>query len=135
MVATSNYAKHGNDPNALSISLWVPHFYKGREYHPLAPTEEILYKWRRAIATGNATSIKNAKEVYKQEYIKDILGKLDPETVLKDIGSNAILLCYESGTDFCHRHIVANWLTTHLGIEVLELPTKTSTRKKKGLLS
>ena len=29
---------------------------------------------------------------------------------LSNNAENIILLCYEKSTDFCHRHLVANWI-------------------------
>ena len=52
------------------------------------------------------------------------LGVLDKESVLKNLEKLAggreeiALVCYEKPGDFCHRHIVADWLDQ--GIE--ELP-------------
>jgi len=44
------------------------------------------------------------------------LSLLDPQQVVDELkalaGSEDIaLVCYERPSDFCHRHLVANWLT------------------------
>lgn len=49
------------------------------------------------------------------EAIKEILTGADK--LEKDV----VLLCYESAGDFCHRHILADWITENLGIQVKEL--------------
>lgn len=35
-------------------------------------------------------------------------------------GKDIALICYEKPTDFCHRHLVAEWLTTN-GIKCDEI--------------
>lgn len=125
MIYTSNYAKHGNHPDAVSISRYVPHFFSGRcAYSALAPSESILAQWRDAIASNNAARIKNGKDIFRKRYREEILDKLDPQKVWKDIGIKAILVCYESGNDFCHRHIAADWLMEKLEITITELPAR-----------
>jgi hypothetical protein len=34
--------------------------------------------------------------------------------VLRDLGDDAVLLCYEKPGQFCHRHLVAQWLKVDL---------------------
>ena len=45
---------------------------------------------------------------------------MDPKEVYNNL-NNCILLCYEEGTNFCHRYIVAYWLEITLGIKVDEV--------------
>ena len=47
------------------------------------------------------------------------------EEVLKFLDSfetDIILLCYEKSGDFCHRHIVADWIESELKKRVEEYP-------------
>ena len=51
-----------------------------------------------------------------------MLKPLTVESVLADIANlsggeldKVILLCYEKPTDFCHRHLVADWINKHKG--------------------
>lgn len=51
-----------------------------------------------------------------------MLKLLTIENVLEDLANLAggdldkvILLCYEKPTDFCHRHLVADWINKHKG--------------------
>lgn len=44
---------------------------------------------------------------------------MDPQQVYDEL-DYSILLCYESNTEFCHRHIVAAWFEILLGINVFE---------------
>jgi hypothetical protein len=56
---------------------------------------------------------------------KSILGRLDPDKILKQInllanGRDCALLCYERPDEFCHRHLVAEWLNSNTGTEIKE---------------
>jgi hypothetical protein len=68
-------------------------------------------------------------ETYLRRY-GQILAHLDPTTIhdrLLALGGTPVMLCFESagdiqsGTRFCHRHLVAQWLEDRLGIEVPEV--------------
>ena len=55
---------------------------------------------------------------YVELYNKEVLSKLDAIDVCIDLynisnGNAVVLLCYEKPGDFCHRHIVADWLEKH----------------------
>lgn len=112
---TSYYAKHGTNRNAVAISVKPPDWYTGVTYPILAPSWELV----RGIKGGRIT-----EEEYAVEYLKLIKKRgASPYRTLSDLGENAILLCYEKPSDFCHRHIVAWWMEQELGTPVLELST------------
>ena len=64
----------------------------------------------------------------RDEYLRlynQILSKQDASQVVKQIemlsgGSDVALCCYEKPGDFCHRHILAKWITDNTGVEVKE---------------
>ena len=64
----------------------------------------------------------------KEEYLRlydQILAKQDAHQVVNQIemlseGQDVALCCYEKPGDFCHRHILAKWITDNTGIEVNE---------------
>jgi len=58
---------------------------------------------------------------YTEKYQTEILDKLDPAQVYKELGENAILLCWEGPKKFCHRQLIAKWFKEKLGIEVTEI--------------
>ena len=69
---------------------------------------------------------------YRRRYFKQ-LAALDAQRVVDDLhqltdGVEVVLLCWENpreieaGLTFCHRHMVAQWLQSELGIVVAELP-------------
>lgn len=108
---TSSFRKYANSENAVSIALYEPTWYMGRQYKKLAPTKEILSK--------HLASRNNSR--YTKMYYNDILLKLNPLEVYNELGEGSILLCYERSGVFCHRHIVAKWLMDNLDIEVNEI--------------
>ena len=118
MIYTGNFAKMkfiekvGLTP--VSIARQPPLWYKGLEYKALAPRAELLQAYR---FIGD-----------KQFYIKQfnqMLDQLNPRLVYQDLlsmvdGIDVVLLCYEKPTDFCHRHLVADWFNAN-GIPCQEI--------------
>lgn len=99
--------------NLISIAYLTPKI-NGlliKQYTPLFPNKE----WVRDYKSNKITIFQ-----YTVKYM-DLLFKLDPKKVVKDLGDDAILLCYEKPKKFCHRKLVAMWLESNLGIEVKEL--------------
>lgn len=118
-IYTSYFAKLNKIPSnivPIAICGWPPKWYNGIVEKSVAPSWDILSEYK-----------KNHDEViYTRRYKDEILSKLSP----KDFGNKLYLLanrhdvamiCFEKPTDFCHRFIVAEWLSTNLGIEVKEL--------------
>lgn len=98
----------------ISICLSPPRGYYGLEYRRLAPTFKILQEWKRCPIEEN----------YIQDYYNLVLNKLDRDTVCHQLesmseGADVVLLCYERPEDFCHRHLVAEWLNAK-GYDVKE---------------
>ena len=60
------------------------------------------------------------EDFYTARYQEEVLSFLDPKKVVKDLGPESILLCWERPDRFCHRHIVAEWLRK-AGYDVWEL--------------
>lgn len=101
--------------NLVCVAGYAPHFYfemGGRFYPDLAPRKTWWREWHDK-GLGN--------DWYEQKYYETVLSKLNPEEVVHDLGDNAVMLCYEKSGDFCHRHIIANWINSTLGIEVEEV--------------
>ena len=51
------------------------------------------------------------------------MNKLNPREVYNELGEDAVILCWEAPDKFCHRHIVAEWLSYSLGIDIEEYRT------------
>jgi len=91
--------------------------YYGECYPKLAPKLSFWKVWHDNI--GKISEEENNR-YYVSEYYKQVLSKLDPEEVYREL-DNSILLCYEPITKFCHRHIVAAWFELFLDVDVPEV--------------
>jgi len=109
---TSYFAKNCKNENAVSIALFPPKWYHGKEYKKLAPTKNLLFDYKCG---------KIDDEMYTKIYCEEVLSQLNPQLVFEELGNDAILLCWEKSGEFCHRNIVAKWLMENLKIEVKEL--------------
>lgn len=91
--------------NPISICALPPKWADCPNFKLLSPSKDILY------------GIKNVK-ITQDQYTKKFnayLGTLDQMEVLQHLkeiaGSKTItLVCFEKPNDFCHRHLVADWL-------------------------
>lgn len=108
---TSYFAKHGGHPKAVSICLWAPQFYKGRQYTKVAPSLELLVEFKQ----------NHNKEHFTKRFMEEVLDPLDPEEIFYEIGKDSVMLCYEKTGSFCHRNIVAKWMSDALGVPIREL--------------
>ena len=89
----------------VSIALYPPNWFRGARYRKLAPTADILREWKE----------KHDVERYTKRFCDEVTSHLNRDEVIKDLmklsnGHDAALLCYERPGEFCHRHIVAQWL-------------------------
>lgn len=110
MIYTSYFAKLKQIRAAgivpVSIARYTPRWAGQIKRMPeLAPSENILTEYKQ---TGDA-------ERYTARYKAEILGNQNPVVVgliLQAIsdGKDVALLCYEKSGDFCHRHLMAEWL-------------------------
>ncbi len=90
----------------ISITRYPPKGWKGLEYKTLAPPWSLV----KAIKETGDT------EKYVKDYLTYVIGPLDRAKVLSELETlvgrapEIVLVCYEKPSDFCHRHIVAEWL-------------------------
>ena len=117
-IYTSYYAKCRKIPHTItriSIAGKAPTGYRGIEYKVLAPKKDFFMKWKD----------NHDNDYYIECFNKQVLSVLNPADVYNRLeelsgGQDIVLLCYEKSGDFCHRHLVADWLSKNLGIEVKE---------------
>jgi len=110
-IYTSYYAKLRKLPEniiPISIALYTPKFYKGLVYKKLSPTANILSLYK---TNGN-------KNMFEESFQKQVLSNLKYGDVINDLkllsnDNDIALVCYEKSDDFCHRHIVAKWLSSN----------------------
>ena len=97
----ANLKRIPKDIIPVSIARKTPLWFTGRTYKKLAPPYELLQQYKE----------NNNSEFYIQYYKKNVLQRLNPSQVVDELTSNGpvVLLCYEKD-DFCHRHLVADWL-------------------------
>lgn len=101
----------------ISIARWQPRWLSNTlVVYALAPSVDLLKRTK----AGQVTNEQYATEFSKQ------LSTLQPHAIyklLEDIadGKDIVMLCYERPTEFCHRHIVAKWLSDNLHINISEL--------------
>ena len=120
MIFTGYYAKLNQYKNLglepIAISGKRPNFYEGLYYPDFAPRYWMYQRWKDKDITN---------EGYTEEY-KKYLDTLDKEEIRKDFkeytveGNDIVLLCYEKSAEFCHRHVLAEWLKEEFGWEVCE---------------
>lgn len=108
---TSYFAKYKGE-NGVSIAGKCPTWFKGKECKKLAPK----YWFFKDYKDGKITA-----QEYTKFYYAEVLDKLDAQQVYKELGTNAVLLCWEKTGEFCHRRIVAEWLEKSLGVIVKEV--------------
>lgn len=97
----------------IGISLYPPRWFNGISLKQVAPTKSILF------ANGQT------QEEYTRRYRSEVLSQQDMQQFLKTVeqasgGQDVALCCYEKPEDFCHRHILADWIKERLGIEISE---------------
>lgn len=122
MISTSshkNWQLSNYNTYAISGNRGKDANYNGKSYPKLAPKLQFWKVWHSNI--GIVSDEENNK-FYIQEYYAQVLSKLDPEEVYREL-DNSVLLCYEDNTEFCHRHIVAAWFEILLGVTVPEEKT------------
>lgn len=118
---TSNYAripqftKEFPNSQIIATSCWVARWHKGKineQRLDIAPTWEMV----EAIKNGEIS-----EDEYALQY-RRILANLNVNQLVESIPNEAFLLCFEKPTDFCHRHILAEWINdrTDDNVNVIE---------------
>ena len=110
MIYTSYFAKLKSLPkNIIPISICgkAPGWYQGLQYKKLAPKYDFFMKWKE----------NHDNEYYIKCFNEQVLSKLEPHLVVSELykminnfGKSICLICYEKPDDFCHRHLVSDWL-------------------------
>ena len=132
MIYTSYFAKLKQLPKnitPISICGKAPDWYKGLQYKILAPKYDFFMEWKK----------NHDNDYYIKCFNEQVLNKLNAEQVVKELDNLLLnetlafdyngdlkevpriaLICYEKPSDFCHRHLVADWLNKN-GVECKEL--------------
>lgn len=97
----------------VSICLYPPRWFNGIRIKSVAPTSSILF-------AKNQTT-----ERYVERFKDEVISRVDPRQFFENLksicgGKDVALCCFEKPDEFCHRHIVADWLNNSLGLSVCE---------------
>ena len=89
----------------------------GKAMLDLAPYRDFFHVWKSNI--GKIPEEVNTR-YYIEQYYRRVLSKVDIMGLLKN-EKDPILLCYEESSQFCHRHVLAEFINIKYGIEVPEI--------------
>ena len=97
----------------IGIALYPPRWFYGISLKQVSPTKSILFEKGQT------------QEEYIRRYKAEVLAPQDMGQFLKAVeaasgGQDVALCCYEKPGDFCHRHIVADWIKEKTGVEIKE---------------
>ena len=118
MIYTTYFAKLKSLPeNVIPISICgkAPSWYDGLQYKKLAPKYGFFMKWKET----------HDNDYYIKHFNEEVLNCLDVEKIVNELyymsgyDKDIALVCYEKPSDFCHRHLVADWLNKN-GFECKE---------------
>lgn len=110
-IYTSYFAKMRKLPNTIvpiAICGKSPSWYTGLQYKKLAPKYDFFIKWKE----------NHDNDYYIKCFNTEVLNTLNCTNVIEELsklsnGQDIALICYEKPTDFCHRHLVSEWLNHH----------------------
>ena len=131
MIFTSYFAKIKKFPeNVIPIAICakVPDWYTGLRYSKLAPKYDALMKYKDGhneadyIECFNNTTLKCSNPLWVLADLRILLEQDGPDDLIsfwEDPDRHVALICYEKSSDFCHRHLVAEWLRNY-GVECKE---------------
>lgn len=106
------YLQSEPDLIPVAITRFTPPWFKGPTYLPLAPSSDLLLRYKD-------------KRINVDQYVKEYnsyIYTLDPISILCDLSQygnldKIVLCCYEKSGEFCHRHLLARWLSDLIFIE------------------
>ena len=117
MIYTSYFAKmrkmtDEQKARCVSIARFTPKGVNIPQMTFLAPEASTLKNYK---ATGDEDDF-----YFDYHYQLEHLAPDMPMEKLAALLEGKILCCYEKSSDFCHRHLIAEWLRSH-GVECEEL--------------
>jgi len=118
-IYTSYFAKTKKLPKdivPIAICGGIPFYWKGLWYKKVAPKKGFFLEWKKTHDNG----------YYISHFEHEVLNGLNPDEVVSELfelagGAEKIaLICYENPDEFCHRHLVADWLNATGRYNVVE---------------
>ena len=116
---TSYFAQVPNIEYPVSIARINPEWYDRACYPKLAPSKELLYDFKYGQHKGDTEFYTSVFETYLESLDFNQVMRGLSEIYGPDVLDRLTLVCYEKPSDFCHRHLVANWMRRH-GAEISE---------------
>ena len=108
MIYTSYFGNMRNIPSdiiPIAITRFPPKWYEGATLKDIAPPIHLLNHYKEHYDKEYYIDVFK-REVLSNLSQKDIVYKIQKSFGAKDV----VLLCYEKKGDFCHRHLVSQWL-------------------------
>lgn len=127
MIYTSYFAKLKSLPEniiPISICAKAPDWYKGLQYKKLAPKYDFFMEWKKNHDNDYYIKCFNEQVLNKLDYFhvyddlydlaEEFVNTLPEDDIRKqhqNLGFPYViaLICYEKPSDFCHRHLIADW--------------------------
>jgi uncharacterized protein YeaO (DUF488 family) len=104
-------------PDIVPISICgkAPNGWNGLQYKKLAPKWSFFKEWKE----------NHDNDFYIKHFNEEVLQPLNAFTVVNELfelaqSDKIALVCYERPEDFCHRHLVANWIKDWTMIDARE---------------
>ena len=91
--------------------------FHGKAIPKLAPKKTFWEVWHNNI--GKISEKENTR-YYIEQYYNQVLSKVNIEELLQ-AEQDPILLCYEKGQEFCHRHVLAEYIELKYGVKVRDI--------------
>lgn len=104
----------------IGVALIPPSFFTYPNFACVAPTKSILFQYKS----------EPDEQRYIERYKNEVLVILkDPQVFVDGLkavshGKDVALCCFEKSDDFCHRHILAEFLNEKLGLNIREYQFK-----------
>lgn len=111
----------------LAITAYTPEWWSGATYTKVAPPKELVLYYKGAKSRKDIDDSK-LQAYYIDYYNKHVLNNLNAKDVARELQAMAgmlgkqdiVLLCFEKSSDFCHRHVLRDWLNNN-GIQCEEV--------------
>ena len=104
----SNYRNFPEDSYVIGVTRMPPADIENCA--DLAPSAALLRQYKNKEIDEFIFSIKYLEELQQLDKEKYVIYLRNLEQIYKNI----ILCCYEKTGDFCHRHILADWLNLNI---------------------
>ena len=105
----------------VSISRTAPSNSYDLQLIKLAPTAELLQKYKSNSITNEEYTSVYHNQLLRLENSGYIAKFVKALSTLQELKGDVVLLCYEKKGDFCHRHLLAEYLNNNHITNIREL--------------